>query len=1184
MNVFVVTILHYTHPETKNTFMKAKQLIIILAMAAILFPVVLQAQKEKDHAVEKANWRVDNNGYWKSMAEKGLSTLNPMVSVPQATYTGSRIYALSSVTEDSPDIPVTTENSTQSENSIFINPADPQNVLNSNNSTANPYPPLYGANDFYSFDGGQTWDGELQGAGTDNSGDPAVVIGNNGWYYVNSITGGGSYGQQVAYSTDQGNTWNTVIIDNGVSAYVLDKNHFWIDNHLLSPYEGNLYCAWTDFGGPHNYDIALSYSSDQGLSWSNAQNISAAVNAGSHCQGVNINTGPNGEVYAVFAIYDGSSDENAHGMAKSLDGGANWQPATRIIENIRGIRFSETSKNMRVNSFPVLAVDVSGGAYHGNLYVVWANIGIPGVNTGSDIDVYMIRSEDQGDTWSSPIRVNQDEAGLGHQHYFPWITCDPITGTLSVVFYDDRNVGGNQCEVFCANSFDGGETWEDFKVSDVSFTPTPIPGLAMGYMGDYLGISARDSYVYPCWTDNRTGTSMTYVSPYVTNNLSRPFDLTAVLDEETGSVELEWQYEPAPGFINFILYRENVIIAQPVDQNFTDQLPDYGIYQYKVTAYYEPDGESTPAAKSLQWGNPHILVSPGQLTQVLQPDHTAVKYLNITNTGELELHYNISTFILTDGRDNRDYCAASGGCDEFIAIVEFGDIYNSSSCGGYQDFTDLSTSISLGETIPITVTNGNTWDGDVCGIWIDWNQNQDFSDDEPIIVSGGPGVFTAGITPPDNAVGGTTRMRIRIQYYGTPDPCGTTTYGEVEDYSVNVVTWLTVDPKAGSLMPGNSLQAEVTFDATGMDLGEYQAEFQVSSNDPDLPQFTVPVTMLVSEFGVTAAASPPEICLGESTQLQAAVFGGLGSYVYSWTSDPPGFTSTLQNPYVIPQENTSYFISVTDGTNSANGQVDVTVYDLPVVSLGADTTICQGTTTVFDAGEGFTSYLWQDGSNGQSIIAGEAGTYWVEVSNEYGCKSSDTLILSVYPLAPQPAKPAGPGLVDLYNGNISEYATGNYNNVLYYEWLLDPAEAGIMENNGREMTIAWDTTYTGNASLKVMIANICGESPWSDSLDIMIVNTTGQNENELSFRVSVYPNPSQGIFTLEINTDREFTANIYLASQLGVLLQQSQNIIIHKHYSQTFNLSQLSKGVYTIIIESDKGRLSKQIIIHDQPH
>ena len=514
--------------------MKNIRYYFILILIGTIIPSVSFAQKVKERTQEEPNWRVDNNGYWKKMAEKGLSTLNPMTEVPKADYTGSEIKAFSSATLDSPDVPVTTESSTQSENSIFVNPADFQNVLNSNNSVADPYPPLYGADDLYSFDGGATWQGEIQGAGVANSGDPAVVIGNNGWYYVNHIISGATLGQQLAYSTDQGSSWNVVVIDDGASSYVLDKNHFWIDNNLSSPYDGNLYCAWTDFSGPFDGEIGFSYSSDEGLSWSSTVEISSGVGAGSHCQGVNINTGPNGEVYAVYAIYDGSGDENAYGFSKSLDGGATWGTATRIIENVRGIRSSETSKNMRVNSFPVLAVDNSSGSYSGNLYMVWTNIGEPGINTGNDIDVYMIRSEDQGDTWSVPIRVNQDDSGLGNEHYFPWITCDPVTGDLSVVFYDDRNVGALQCEVYCANSLDGGETWEDFKVSDVSFTPSPIPGLAPGYMGDYLGIAARDSYVYPCWTDNRTGSSMTYVSPYIINTLSRPYELSIILDEETG--------------------------------------------------------------------------------------------------------------------------------------------------------------------------------------------------------------------------------------------------------------------------------------------------------------------------------------------------------------------------------------------------------------------------------------------------------------------------------------------------------------------------------------------------------------------------------------------------------------------------------------------------------------------------
>jgi hypothetical protein len=232
---------------------------------------------------------------------------------------------------------------------------------------------------------------------------------------------------------------------------------------------------------------------------------------------VNIHTGPDGEVYVLFAVYDSwPSDETALGFAKSFDGGVTFAPATRIITNIRGIRTTETSKNQRVNSFPSMTVDISNGPNRGTIYAVWTNIGVPGVNQGPDIDVYMIKSTDQGATWSLPSKINQDPSGLGKEHYFPWITCDPSFGTLSVIFYDDRNVSSSQCEVYCANSSDGGDTWEDFKVSDVAFTPSPIPGLAGGYMGDYLGISAFNRMVYPCWTDNRMGNCMTFVSPYVT--------------------------------------------------------------------------------------------------------------------------------------------------------------------------------------------------------------------------------------------------------------------------------------------------------------------------------------------------------------------------------------------------------------------------------------------------------------------------------------------------------------------------------------------------------------------------------------------------------------------------------------------------------------------------------------------
>ncbi len=142
------------------------------------------------------------------------------------------------------------------------------------------------------------------------------------------------------------------------------------------------------------------------------------------------------------------------------------------------------------------------------------------------------------------------------------------------------------------------------------------------------------------------------------------------------------------------------------------------------------------------------------------------------------------------------YCTAGSStvnCDEYISRVEFGTIDNATGCsqpGGYGDYTYLSTDVPYGIPMQITVTNGKPYTSDQCKVWIDWNQDLDFYDDgEGITMTGSPGVgpYTATILAPNDALSGPARMRVRITYTGLLDPCGITTYGEVEDYTVNIV-------------------------------------------------------------------------------------------------------------------------------------------------------------------------------------------------------------------------------------------------------------------------------------------------------------------------------------------------------------------------------------------------------------
>lgn len=414
-------------------------------------------------------------------------------------------------------------NYSQTENSVFIHPSDRNRVLNANNTAANPWSTTgFGVSGFVSSNYGQTWSGTLHL--TNSNADPAVVISKaTGRYFINFINNSGN-GQSIAYSDNFGASWNYYTVVSGPPTR--DKNHLWVDNrsHKLdgssNPNYGNLYIAWFQIedGGAcshasSNDDQAMfTRSTDNGANWSTPLNISAGVNAVCQNQGVNIQTGPNGEVYACWAVYDvWAGDEVAIGFNKSLNGGVTWGTASRT-QNIRGHRITPLGgqKTMRHNSFPSMAVNQQNG----NIYIVWTNRGVPGGSAG-DPDIYMIKSVDGGNNWSSPIRVNQDALGNGKDQWFPWIACDEISGALVVTYYDSRDFTNNdEANTYISLSYDDGVTWEDHLISDVSWSGDGIPN-AQGYAGDYIGIDISNGYVVPVWSDDRNGNMLAYTQPFI---------------------------------------------------------------------------------------------------------------------------------------------------------------------------------------------------------------------------------------------------------------------------------------------------------------------------------------------------------------------------------------------------------------------------------------------------------------------------------------------------------------------------------------------------------------------------------------------------------------------------------------------------------------------------------------------
>jgi len=144
-----------------------------------------------------------------------------------------------------------------------------------------------------------------------------------------------------------------------------------------------------------------------------------------------------------------------------------------------------------------------------------------------------------------------------------------------------------------------------------------------------------------------------------------------------------------------------------------------------------------------------------------------------------------------------EYCEAGSDntSDEFIQQVVMMDIDNTSIQGpGYSDYTNISTNVEQGFSYEITIINGESYSSDQMGCWVDWNYDGDFTDsgEEFAITyahnvpSTGLGTGTGSILVPNDARLGTARMRVRVLYSGGVSPCGNTSYGEVEDYTLNV--------------------------------------------------------------------------------------------------------------------------------------------------------------------------------------------------------------------------------------------------------------------------------------------------------------------------------------------------------------------------------------------------------------
>ena len=162
--------------------------------------------------------------------------------------------------------------------------------------------------------------------------------------------------------------------------------------------------------------------------------------------------------------------------------------------------------------------------------------------------------------------------------------------------------------------------------------------------------------------------------------------------------------------------------------------------------------------------------------------------------------------VTTSATSTVTYCTSQGNstADEKIGKVVFGSINNTSTgTAGYENFTALSTNAVRGTAYTITITPSwtSTKYKEGYAVWIDYNKDGDFLDTGEKVWTKAASTTTpvsGTFTIPATATLGATRMRVQMKYNAVPTSCEAFSYGQVEDYTVNIVSTARMEDEAAS--------------------------------------------------------------------------------------------------------------------------------------------------------------------------------------------------------------------------------------------------------------------------------------------------------------------------------------------------------------------------------------------------
>lgn len=316
------------------------------------------------------------------------------------------------------------------------------------------------------------------------------------------------------------------------------------------------------------------------------------------------------------------------------------------------------------------------------------------------------------------------------------------------------------------------------------------------------------------------------------------------------------------------------------------------------------------------------------------------------------------------------------------------------------------------------------------------------------------------------------------------------------------------------------------------------------------------VTVVVNNLPtVIANASSSTICSSDSLVLT-----GVGAVSYVWDN------GVIDGVTFSPVGTLTYQVIGTDINNCSN--VDTTTVKVNIVPLVTATatavTLCEGDSVVL-AGIGAVSYDWDNGVVDGVAFSQSAGivTYLVVGLDSNNCKSSDTITVTVN-FAP---------VVDL---SLSIAAICETGGILTLSG--ESPIGGTFTGSGVVGNTFDPSIGAGIYSISYTLSNLNGCS--SSAVDTMTVDLCTDIKNMgIGQKINIYPNPSNGTFTLSYNQTKSGNLAIKIFDVQGKVLVNENLINFIGNYSNVFNLSSFVSGIYTVEITGSSKQVHEKVII-----